>query len=382
MKRIIIISVLWIALALPTAFGQAPISFTINGSINDVGEPAKVIFLYQGIDGRVSDTVALNNGIFSYKGRAPKPDQAMISVLKESDNPMMMLAMDYDGSVLGRDAQVVYLDEGIIEITGKDLKTARVIGSESHNDYLVLRKALKPIHENMKKIRDKIAGLGPNDDEKRESVMEELMALFKETEPVETAFIKANLNSFVAWNMMVNRSVIDRPEEFKDILDMFPEKLRNSEEGMKLQERIGIAFRTAIGRQAPDFTQNNAEGKPISLRSLRGKYVLVDFWASWCGPCRAENPNVVKVYNTYKDKNFEILGVSLDEDRKAWLGAIEKDKLTWLHVSDLKGWQNEVAILYNVEAVPQNWLVDPNGIIIAKNMKGEELREKLLELIK
>ncbi len=135
------------------------------------------------------------------------------------------------------------------------------------------------------------------------------------------------------------------------------------------------------GSMAPDFSLPKADGTPFSLSKLRGKYVLVDFWASWCGPCRKENPQVVALYNKYKDKGFEILGVSLDEDKEAWLKAIEKDRLTWIHVSDLKGWQNEAARLYNVNAIPMTYLIDPDGVIIAKGLRGPALEAKLQELL-
>jgi peroxiredoxin len=138
----------------------------------------------------------------------------------------------------------------------------------------------------------------------------------------------------------------------------------------------------AIGSNAPDFVQNDADGKPISLSSFRGKYVLIDFWASWCGPCRRENPAVVAAYNQFKDKNFTILGVSLDQDKQKWLDAVKNDNLTWTHVSDLAYWNNAVAKKYNVSSIPQNYLLDPSGKIIAKNLRGEELRQKLSELLK
>jgi peroxiredoxin len=138
-----------------------------------------------------------------------------------------------------------------------------------------------------------------------------------------------------------------------------------------------------VGAIAPEFTQNDPDGNPVKLSSFRGKYLLVDFWASWCGPCRAENPNVVKAYTKYHDKGFEILGVSLDDEkgRTNWLNAIKKDGLTWKQVSDLKAWNNEAAQLYAIKAIPQNVLLDPSGKIIAKNLRAEALDKKLAELL-
>jgi peroxiredoxin len=133
---------------------------------------------------------------------------------------------------------------------------------------------------------------------------------------------------------------------------------------------------------APEFAQADTNGKTVSLSSFHGKYVLLDFWASWCGPCRAENPNVVKAYNNFKGKNFTILGVSLDRPGKkdAWLKAIHDDHLTWNHVSDLKFWDSETAKLYGIQAIPQNLLLDPSGKIIGKNLFGDDLEKKLAEI--
>jgi peroxiredoxin len=142
------------------------------------------------------------------------------------------------------------------------------------------------------------------------------------------------------------------------------------------------AGKIAVGNMAPDFTLPDTEGKPVSLSSYKGKYVLVDFWASWCGPCRGENPNVVANYNKYKSKNFTVLGVSLDENKTAWLAAIKKDKLTWTHISDLKYWSNAAAQLYGVQSIPFNVLLDPTGKIIATDLRDEDLGKKLESVLK
>ncbi len=150
----------------------------------------------------------------------------------------------------------------------------------------------------------------------------------------------------------------------------------------ELTARLEPMRATAQGAMAPEINLATPEGKPLALSSLRGKYVLLDFWASWCGPCRQENPNVVKAYNKFKDKGFTIYSVSLDQDKGKWLKAIETDGLTWYHVSDLAGWNSTGGAAYGVKAIPQSFLIDPQGHIIAKNLRGEALDTKLAEVLK
>ncbi|MBS1564580.1 MAG: TlpA family protein disulfide reductase, partial [Bacteroidetes bacterium] len=173
------------------------------------------------------------------------------------------------------------------------------------------------------------------------------------------------------------------PNKVEPVFSKLPASTRNTPGGKAMQEKINIAKKTGIGQLAMDFTQNDTSGNPVTLSSLRGKYLLVDFWASWCGPCRAENPNVVKAYDKYKDKGFSILSVSLDRPgaKDKWIKAIHDDHLNWNHVSDLLFWDNAVAKLYGIQAIPQNLLLDPQGKIIGKNLRGEDLTKKLSEVI-
>ena len=177
------------------------------------------------------------------------------------------------------------------------------------------------------------------------------------------------------------RYLYDTPlNELQEIYANYSPEVQMGEYGQMMSNRIGVLEKVAIGQPAVNIALLDPDSNIRSIEDFRGSYLLVDFWASWCGPCRAENPNVVRMYNEYHDKGFDILGVSFDQSRERWLGAIEDDSLTWTHISDLKGWDCEGGKLYGIRSIPATVLIDPDGMIIAKNLRGEELEAKLQEL--
>ncbi|MDR1371884.1 MAG: TlpA family protein disulfide reductase [Dysgonamonadaceae bacterium] len=258
---------------------------------------------------------------------------------------------------------------------------------EKDEDYINLQKTLAPIEKKLAGIQYeyyKYSDAQKSDKQLVKKIKDRFDSTIEERDTILFKFINRCPGSFVSLMLIAQMHEEERTNKstLDSLLNTLSPNIKKIEMCKALASDIKASLVNATGTEAKDFKQPDIRGKSVKLSDFRGKYVLVDFWASWCGPCRQENPNLVKIYNKYKDKKFTILSVSLDRDKKSWLTAIEKDNMRWIHVSDLKFWQNEAALLYRIRTIPQNLLISPEGIILHKNLHGTELNNILSEILK
>ena len=364
MKKLFYCSVITLLIA---ACSTEP-HYVINGKID--GADSVTFLLQKRADGNIVtiDSAVSLKGSFKMKGGSVKYPEMVLLVAR---NTRMRTSF--------------YLENSEITITGKldSLYNAKITGSKTQDEYTGFINSSKLIEEKYSKVYEEYQMAEQSGDTAKVSQLEkEITGIQNEMTNLQKDFVKNNPSSFVAPSILAGLSYEMEGSEIETYINAMDTAVANTETAKSLKARAETMKAVAVGQKAPDFTMNDPEGNPVSLYSKVGaKLLLVDFWAAWCGPCRRENPNVVKVYNEFNKKGFDVFGVSLDQKKDDWVRAISDDKLTWTHVSDLQYWNNAAAKTYAVSAIPANFLLDENGIIIGRNLREEALYNKVKEIL-
>ncbi len=349
-------------LAFMPFFAMAQKKLVVTGNVKGIKEGTHISLTDVNKPGDTIAKAKVNKGLFVLKGDLKEPT-------------ILNINMGAKKSIM------TFLDNSSVKVAGDidQLPQIKLTGSQLHNDFRDFKKTFDPLFEKLMKINQQLQ-MGQRSD----SLNMAMNTVKEEIQMQIDQFIKKRkasaVSAFVlAATMQLNDDILLTEKRLNSLR---PSALENMY-GVYLKETVAETKINAIGSIASDFTQADTSGTPVSLSSFRGKYVLLDFWASWCGPCRQENPNVVANFKKFNSKNFTVLGVSLDRQgqKDKWLQAIYKDELTWTHVSDLQFWNNTVAQQYRVQGIPQNFLIGPDGKIVAKNLRGPALEEKLCEVL-
>ena len=349
--------------------------YLVQGTIGNLNAPAKIYLQFRQAGKTLTDSVTLKDGKFQFGGTVGAvPVNAYLELNQKGTGPGY------------KDYKAIYLEKGTITVSSKDtLASAKVDGTKTNLENAKYELAHKPVDDAYMALDAKQKAASP-DVQKSEAFEKENHKAEKDIDLQENTinkqFIKENPDSFISLNALESYAY---SADYVDIAPLFnglAPAIKASEPGKKFAESLPKLKAVALGATAPEFAEADTSGKIVNLSSFRGKYVLIDFWASWCGPCRHENPNVVKAFNHYKGQKFTIVGVSLDRPgaKDKWLAAIHKDGLAWTQLSDLKFWDSKTAGLYAVRGIPQNFLLDPDGKIIGKNLRGDDLEDKLAEI--
>ncbi len=292
---------------------------------------------------------------------------------------------EYYLSVIGkRPKTMIFVENGKITVSGHadSLNLVKVTGSATHDEYLKVYNQINSATEEYMDVYRQAREAGQaGDTAKSRTLMEQVYDIYNSIGVMQEDFIKNNPASYISPYFLSRIQYEKEVEQLDSLLNILDPKMDVVPSVVDLKERVELLKKLAVGKTAPDFVMNDPDGNPVRFSDIysENEVTLLDFWAAWCGPCRAENPNVVAVFNEYKDKGFTVFGVSLDRTKEDWLKAISDDGLTWTHVSDLAYWNNAAAQMYAVNSIPSSLLVDKTGTIIAKNKRGDELRAAVAE---
>ena len=351
-----------VAASMTLAACNAQSGYKVTGTVEGMPDGKAIIAT---VNGSSLDTLAkadVKNGSFEFTGNVSEPTGAYIMVIGQRGAIPFML----------ENANItVNAGQAGLTVTGSE-------GQKIYDQFMAINTTTQ--QEAMKLQQEYQAANG--DQAKMQAVQEAYAKLMTDAQAKETELIKANPDSYVSTFVIVSGMGQMEYEQLKERYNLLGEKAKASAQGKAIAAQIAKLESTAIGQIAPNFTITTPEGESISLYDIKGKVKLIDFWASWCGPCRGENPHVVEIYKEYHPKGLEIFGVSLDNNKEAWVKAIADDGLVWKHGSDLKGWQSAPAQLYSVSGIPHTVLLDENNKIIAKNLRGDEVKQKIAELLK
>jgi thiol-disulfide isomerase/thioredoxin len=373
--------VLFAVLVAP-AYAQVNLSsFELNGDIRGMqGDPVTVYYRYTVSGKTIEDSAKVTDGKFRITGKIAEPVIAGLQV--HYADAAFKAQPEFN-----RDYLFVYLDKGRISITGKDkFSGATVEGSAVHNEYMNFNRReatyVKARNELYMQLQEMTAA---NKQSAADSIHRDIEKLTNQLEQdLYMKFVLENSNSPIVFDVM-NRLAGWKMdvEKIQPLYEKISSAQKNTWAGKDFRGRLEAAVRTKVGARAPAFQQPDSSGKVIALASLKGRFVLLDFWASWCLPCRQENPFLVEAYKKYKPKGFEIVSVSLDQQgqREAWVKAMKQDSMSWINVSDLKAFSSSIAKTYGIVAIPRNFLIDPQGVIIATDLRGKELEKQLAALL-
>lgn len=344
--------------------------YLISGSLQgDLSDSTKIYLRKSdaNLQPTETDSTTLAGGRFSFSGEITEPRLYYIFI---------------DGA---RGAIPLILEEGEVQVQAHadSLNAAVVLGTPQNTAYRDFLEGSRELASRGNSINNEMrAAMAAQDTANMSSLRDEYFELQQAGMNYEKDFVRQNPDAMISV-LIVNRMVQSQAVPAGEIQELFgglTERMRQTDVGKGIQTKLDALVRTAIGSRAPDFSAPTPTGEILSLNEVLGKVTLVDFWAAWCRPCRAENPNIVRIYDKYKDKGLSILGVSLDRTEADWKKAIEDDGLRWHHVSKLQ-YFGEIAELYNVTGIPASFILDENGVIVAKNLRGEALEAKIAELL-